>query len=131
MFAQLNLVNISDLKQHEKTNPSHLFSLREQIKKDGGLHVPIVVDVDSMVVLDGHHRLNSCIQMGFKKIPCLLVDYLGDQQIKVSSRRKKINITKGLVIAAALTGSLFPHKTTAHFIPYQFKKLFIPLTNLQ
>ena len=131
MFAQLSLVNIIDMKQHEKVNSINLRFLQKQIKQDGELHVPIIVDMHSMVVLDGHHRLNSCINMGFRKIPCLLVDYFGDKKIKVLSRRKRFEISKGAVVAAGLTGALFPNKTTRHYIPYKLQKLSIPLTNLQ
>lgn len=131
MFAQLILINIDDLKTHELVNFKHLHSLQRQIEADGHIKVPIIVDKNSMVVLDGHHRLNCCKNLGFKRIPCMLVDYFGDPKIKVSSRRKKFKITKKIVITAGLTGSLFPHKTTRHSIPYKFKKLFIPLTYLQ
>lgn len=131
MFAQLGLINIDDLKIHESVDSDHLRDLQSQISLDGHIKVPIIVDKNSMVVLDGHHRLNCCRNLGFKKIPCMLVDYFGDPEITVSSRRKKFKITKKIVVAAGLTGSLFPRKTTRHCVPYKFKNLFIPLTYLQ
>lgn len=131
MFAQLSLLNIADLKTHERVNYSHLHELQDQISKDGCIKVPIIVDKNSLVILDGHHRLNCCKNLGFRKIPCMLVDYIADPEILVSSRRKSFKITKKIVVAAGLSGSLFPQKTTRHFVPYKFKNLFIPLTYLQ
>jgi len=131
MFAQLSLINIDELKRHEVVNSLHLCELQAQISNDGYLKVPIIVDKNSLVVLDGHHRLNCCKNLGFKRIPCMLVDYFGDPDIRVSSRRKNFKITKKIVIAAGLSGSLFPQKTTRHLVPYKFKNLFIPLTSLQ
>jgi hypothetical protein len=131
MFAELSLINIDELKLHEVVNSPHLRELQAQISRDGYLKVPIIVDKNSLVILDGHHRLNCCKNLGFKRIPCMLVDYFGDSEITVSSRRKNFKITKRIVIAAGLTGSLFPYKTTKHFVPYKFKNLFIPLTSLQ
>lgn len=131
MFAQLKLVNIDNLKFHEDINPSRLSKLQAQISTDGHIKTPIIVDKKNMVILDGHHRFNCCKNLGLKKIPCVLVDYLEDSEIKVSSRKKNFKITKKIVIAAGINGFLFPHKTTRHSLPYKFKNLFIPLTNLQ
>jgi len=131
MFAQLSLIDIESLKIHEMINLRHLCDLQKQISKDGCIKVPIIVDKKSLVVLDGHHRLNCCKNLGFKKIPCMLVDYIADPEIRVYSRRKSFEITKKIVVAAGLTGSLFPQKTTRHFVPYKFKNVFIPLTYLQ
>lgn len=131
MFAQLSLINIDTLKLHEAVSSSRLHKLQAQISADRCIKVPIIVDKKSMVILDGHHRFNCCKNLGLKKIPCMLVDYLEDPKIRVSSRKKRFKITKKIVLAAGLNGFLFPNKTTRHSLPYKFKNLFIPLTNLQ
>jgi hypothetical protein len=126
----VELVEIDKLRQHEKVNKEHLDSIRNKILKTGIFKEPIIVDKKNLVVLDGHHRLNSCLQLGLKKIPCLMVDYIKDKNIKVKSRRKGFLITKEIIIDKAKSSELFPNKTTKHFIPGRIKGMKIPLADL-
>lgn len=89
------------------------------------------VDKNHLIVLDGHHRLNSCKQLGLSKIPCVFVDYLHDSKIRVTTRRKEYKITKEDVINMALSTKVFPNKTTKHYIPYRVRNLNIPLSSLK
>jgi len=124
------IVNIKKLKQHEKIDLAHLSELKAIIKRANVFKEPIIVDKQYLVVLDGHHRLNICKQLGLSKIPCVFVDYLNDSKIKVTTRRKGYKITKGNIVNMALQSKVFPKKTTKHYIPYRIKNLKIPLTKL-
>jgi ParB-like chromosome segregation protein Spo0J len=68
-------VNIEKLKEHEDVDLKHFKKLLEKIKSDGILKRPIVVDKNTKVVLDGEHRLRVLKEMGYDKIPAILVDY--------------------------------------------------------
>lgn len=120
-------INIEKIKEHEAVYKSNLIKIKSMIIKAGVFREPIIVDKTTLVVLDGHHRLNSCRLLGLKKIPCLTVDYLTDKKIKVASRRNNILIDKNTVIKMGLSSHVFPHKTTKHFIPNRIKNLKIPL----
>jgi uncharacterized protein (DUF1015 family) len=124
------IVDIKNLKQHEEIDPVHLSKLKVIIKRANIFKEPIIVDNEYLIVLDGHHRLNICKQLGLSKIPCIFVDYLNDSKIRVTTRRKEYKITKGYVVDVALQSKVFPKKTTKHYIPYRVNNLKIPLASL-
>jgi len=109
------IISISDLKEHEKTHTKYLEKLQKQIFEDGVLKLPILVDKETMVVLDGHHRLNSLRKLGFSKIAVVFIDYISPE-IVVSSWRKGYEINKKDVLTAGLTDNKFPHKTSRHLL---------------
>src|SRR3989338_769094 len=76
------LIEINDLHDHEQIKQQHLDELCEQIKKDGEVKYPLIVDKYSNVVLDGHHRYYALKKLGCKYAPSYVVDYY-DKHIKV------------------------------------------------
>ena len=126
----MKLVLIAKLNQHEEIDRDYLVFLKKAIQKDGFIKNPIIADKEYLVVLDGHHRLNSCKALGLSRIPCQLVDYLGNNKIRVVTRRKGIYINKQIVIAMGISGKVFPEKTTKHFIPKREKEVNVGLNRL-
>jgi len=113
---EIKIVPIGSLKQHEEVIACHLARLMEQIKNDGFLSDPVIVDRNTMVILDGHHRFNSLMAMGLKFCPVCLVDYQ-DETIQVASWKEDMIVTKDDVIGAGMTGELLSPKTSRHLIP--------------
>ncbi len=109
----MNLIQLNQLKPHEKTESRRLKGLKEKIQKDGVLKKPILVEKGSSVILDGHHRVEILREMGCSKIPAVMVNY-EDVSVKVRSRRKSISISKTAVIEAALSNKPFPPRTSKH-----------------
>ena len=72
---RIALVDIELLHHHEEVVPGLLRALTEQIRRDGFLKHPIIVDEASLVVLDGTHRVEALKALGCKRIPACLVDY--------------------------------------------------------
>jgi hypothetical protein len=139
MIYKLTFIKIDELKEHEEINPSHLKELMEEIKSDGILKNPIVVDKNTKVVLDGEHRLNVLKMLGCNKIPVVLVNYRSPK-IKVLPWRKGEKITKKDVIIAGLTGNRLPAKTSKHMVEvngklkhvsFLQKRVNIPLEKLR
>ena len=126
----LSLIALSKLKEHEKIDKNHLAKIKHLIEKSCVFKEPIIVDKDNLVILDGHHRFNSCKQLGLTKIPCITVDYFNDPKIKVVARRKEYIINKKIVIDMGLSKKVFPAKTTKHYVLYRLKKLKIPIKKL-
>lgn len=112
---EIDFVNLDVLREHEQIDSTHLSYLFEAIKKNNYVE-PILVDEESMVILDGHHRFHIFRELGIKEIPVLFVDY-NDPSIKVASRRPSIYVTKKEVIQRGLNGNLYPPKTSKHEIP--------------
>lgn len=206
----MELVKISELKIHEEIDPMHLEELKKEIITEGFIKDPIIVDRNSNIVLDGHHRLTILKLLGYSKIPVYYVDYLNDSGIglrtwypmilgsekrlmtllneagvifqnkdtkscgalvlqdktifldsdrwkvmnmlrgkikmdyaftkslaKKLAQNKKITaaiifspLTKKEVIEHALSGHIFPPKTTQHIIPHRPKNWFVTLAKL-
>ncbi|MGB9959158.1 MAG: ParB N-terminal domain-containing protein [Candidatus Bathyarchaeales archaeon] len=114
-FIDVRIVNMLFLKGHEKVDEQRLAALKAEIESDGILKKPIVVDVNTNVVLDGHHRIKALQALGCSKIPVILVDYKSPKiGVKTSENGKEYS--KHKVIEAALKGELLPPKSTWHYI---------------
>jgi len=135
----VSIVEISRLKGHERTDEVRLRNLRDEIKSDGMLMRPIVVDEKTNVILDGHHRMEALGLLGCSRIPVCYVDYTSER-IGVLCMNKDLEITKSKVIEAALKDEPFPPKSTWHYITssktlnhvsYIQRRVDIPLTDLK
>ena len=108
-------IKIEELREHEEIRPDYLEELKNEIISDGILKMPIAVDKNTYIILDGHHRLHVLKRIGCKKIPVILVDYQS-QEVQVVTWREGENITKEIIIHTALTGRRMPPKTSKHMI---------------
>ena len=118
-------VLIRTLKPHERTIKRKLDALVKSLEKKPYV-TPIVVEKKMRIILDGHHRYNALMQLGYKKIPAYLIDY--DDVILKSWKKRKVS--KETVINHALSGRLFPPKTTRHIYSKDLKKKKVPLKSL-
>lgn len=116
--VEVREVSLELLREHEQVEPQRLHEILEEIRREGALRHPILVDKRSGVILDGHHRFRAYKELGFATIPCALVDYRSDA-VSVRSRRPEIIVSKDEVIRRALSGELFPPKTTQHILHIQ------------
>jgi hypothetical protein len=114
-FKNFKIIEIKLLREHEGVDAKHLNKLKERIKSDKVLKKPIIVDKNTNVVLDGHHRLIALKELGCKKIPVIFLNYRSPK-IKVFSWRKGEKVTKGIVLKAAFSGKKLPPKTSKHMI---------------
>jgi hypothetical protein len=133
------LLQIDELRPHEKGSPIYLELLKREILRDGMLRYPIVADEKTRVILDGMHRWLALKSIGCKSIPVLLVDVFQKPAIRVG--RKRIHqymsdsieeITVETVISAGLDGQLMEPRTTRHFFPFSKHQLInYPLSLLK
>ena len=49
--------------------------------KEFGFKVPIIIDKNN-VIIAGHTRLKSSLELGLKEVPCIIADDLTEEQIK-------------------------------------------------
>ncbi|MFH1106331.1 MAG: ParB N-terminal domain-containing protein [Candidatus Micrarchaeota archaeon] len=104
------------LKAHERTSARREREVMAEIASAGGVH-PLVVSED-FVVLDGHHRLACLKRIGIGMVPAVVVDYSGGG-VSVSARRRRLPVSKELVMRVAESGRLLPCKSTRHL--FRFK----------
>ncbi|MEK7514182.1 MAG: ParB N-terminal domain-containing protein [Patescibacteria group bacterium] len=112
-MSKIYLINNQKLKPHEQIRKRYLIKLARQIKRDGLIKKPIIVDRKTWVILDGHHRFASAKLLGWPSTPAHLVNY-HSEKITVRSWRKNIIVTKKMVLSAGLSGNLLKPKTSKH-----------------
>jgi ParB-like chromosome segregation protein Spo0J len=128
--GELKLLDPRELRAHEDVDPARVASLVEEIRAAGAFYPPVLVDDKTRVILDGHHRWRAATALGFRVLPCYCVDYLNDVVIRVMSRRPDIEVSKAGVIATALSGRVYPLKTTRHMYDLPESLEPIPLDRL-
>lgn len=131
MSNKIVFLDIKKLRGHEETNKERLLTLIEEIKQDGCIKNPVVVEDKHFVILDGHHRIAVLKQLRANWAPVFLVSYF-DKNIRVYLRRKELAIEniKEAVLKMGKSNKLFPHKTTKHLISNRPKNLNVPLDKL-
>lgn len=79
---EIVLVELEGLNLHEEVDPGVLRRLLREIEDDEALWCPVIVDKESMVVLDGTHRVYALRALGCKYVCVYFVDY-SDPEIGV------------------------------------------------
>ena len=126
------VVELARLHGHERTREPLLGDLVAQIKKDGYLRRPILVEAEHLVILDGHHRVEALRILGCRKIPVYLVDY-GDPAIVLATWPGAIvsTVTKEEVVDRGVRGDPFPPKTTRHVVSLDVEEVRMALDELR
>ncbi|KKR96535.1 MAG: ParB domain protein nuclease [candidate division TM6 bacterium GW2011_GWE2_41_16] len=66
---EVTFVRTADLRPHEKIRKAHFDDLFKKITGDGYINDPIIVDKNTMIILDGHHRFNVLRTLGLASSP--------------------------------------------------------------
>ena len=132
MHVSLEVLDIRVPKPHERTRPELLAQLIAEIERDGVLKLPILVEQEHHVILDGHHRWEALRRLGCRKIPAYVVDYRSEE-ISLGTWPGAIVavVTKEEVVAHGVKGDLFPPKTTRHVLKEKLPESPTPLTDLR
>ncbi|MFQ5999673.1 MAG: ParB N-terminal domain-containing protein [Candidatus Bathyarchaeia archaeon] len=72
---EIKLEEVEKLHIHEEVIPDILRKLTEEIKADGCFKHPVIVDSETLVVLDGMHRVAAIKNLGCRLILVCLVEY--------------------------------------------------------
>ena len=127
----LELLDIDELRPHERTRPDLLNALIAEIKRDGKLKLPILVERSHQVILDGHHRAEALRALGCVRVPSYVVDYFSEE-IRVTTwpDASVDHVTKEEVLERGRTGNLFPPKTTRHLVKGKLAESPVALRDL-
>lgn len=127
------LVPIALLHAHEEFEEENVTELMAEIERTGVFADPIWVSRDSMVILNGHHRVEALRRLGALRTPAWVVDYETDL-VSLEPWRPGLPITKAEVVRRGHDGHLFPPKTTRHRLrvelpsrPTSLEELRLPL----
>ena len=72
---ELALIELEKLHLHEEIIPELLEDLAKTVKKDDMAKHPVIADKETLVVLDGMHRVAAFEKLGCEYMPTCLVDY--------------------------------------------------------
>ncbi len=131
LHLKIGLVELNLLKPHEDVMASVIRVVEHDINSCDCIRFPIVVDIRTLAILDGHHRVYVLKELGVRYVPAFLVDYAEDS-ITVSPIRREIPVDKVIVLKKILIEkNIFPPKTTRHsYHGYTIPSLHIGLEEL-
>lgn len=120
------------LRPHELTRPKKVDELEKMTNRWNAYVLPLVVDNNTGVILDGHHRHQVALRLGLQCLPCVQVDYLGDETVELDvwPNCGRESITKEEVVQAGLQGDLFHPKTSRHRLSDHLPPISVPLSRL-
>ncbi len=129
---RVEIVPIESLRQHEQIIPDRLARVIEIITREQSVDIPVVVDDNTRVILDGHHRYNALKTIGAQKVPALLIDYFDDSLITVEARPESgfTSLSKQQIIDMGLSDKVFKPKTTRHKVKFKVERINVPLKEL-
>lgn len=110
----LQLVPIERLRHIEDYGRKRVIWLKEKILSEGVWTVPLKIDDEYGLVMDGQHRMEVAKMLGLTVVPCLLYSY---DEVDVWSLRENYEVNAALVIQRALAGDIYPYKTAKHRFP--------------
>ena len=82
MDLKIEYIPVSDLKPYEKNARKHAAKDVEAIAasiREFGFDDPVGIWGDNLIV-EGHGRLQAAKKLGMKKVPCIRLDHLSDEQ---------------------------------------------------
>ena len=121
------------LRPHELTRPKKVDELEKMTNRWSAYVLPLVVDKNTGVILDGHHRHQVALRLGLQCLPCVQVDYMGDETVELEAWPNcgRDSITKEEVVQAGLNGDLFDPKTSRHRLSDHLPPISVPLSRLE
>ena len=120
------------LRPHEQTRPKKVDELEKMTNRWNAYVLPLVVDKNTGVILDGHHRHQLGLSLGLQCLPCVQVDYMGDETVELDvwPNCGRESITKEEVVQAGLQGDLFSRKTSRHRLSDHLPPISVLLSRL-
>ncbi|MGA7649842.1 MAG: ParB/RepB/Spo0J family partition protein [Thermoplasmata archaeon] len=120
---------LSELRAHEEIEEENLLELVAHIRRAKVLTEPIWVARGTLVILNGHHRVEALRRLGAERAPAWVFDYESDL-IHLERWHPGPPISKSEVVQRAVEGRLFPPKTTRHRLTLDLPARPTPLSEL-
>jgi L-serine kinase (ADP) len=102
------------IRPTEEICPDRVGEVVEMVLERQAWTRPICIEGSVLALLDGHHRLAAARVLGLARVPVHIFDYA---DVALASWRPDVVPTRTEVLARALSGELYPHKTTRHAFP--------------
>jgi len=105
-FCETNLLR--HIEGHSKRRVNWLC---KKILAEGIWTLPIALDSTYNLVLDGQHRMEAALKLGFQRVPVVRYVYA---DVSLRSLRLNHYFDCELVTERALSGNIYPYKTVKH-----------------
>jgi len=130
--VKVELVPLETLLPHEQVEEHRVDNLEKMTLRWRAYTKPLLIDGRTGTILDGHHRTKVAERMELLCLPCVLVDYLEDDRVTLAvwPNSGRDSLEKEEVIQAALSGELFPPKTSRHLMSDHLPPISISLSRL-
>ena len=97
----LTLKKTEDLRPHEETVQEDLSGIVRALQTSPVLRHPIIADVTTGAVLDGTHRLAALKQLGCRRVPAALIDYMNplvqiDRWFRIIRGQQAVNLRQAV-----------------------------------
>jgi hypothetical protein len=100
----IEMLSLNSLKPHEALVQQELEAFKKSVTGLGIFYMPALVTSKDYIIIDGHHRWAGLKELGAKRMPCIILDYLTNDIIlqlnaanfpiqisKISSRNEVVN----------------------------------------
>ncbi|MHA2090285.1 MAG: hypothetical protein ACW98K_05450 [Candidatus Kariarchaeaceae archaeon] len=81
----ITLVDLKKLVPHEMTIKEELERFKDSVLRDGAVFHPMLIDKDTMLILDGHHRHMGLLELGYRNGPAIFLNYLDDKIVTLGT----------------------------------------------
>ncbi len=113
---QIKLIEIHHLKPHEKVFLEKVEIIQKLFHNNIYQLRPVVIDLKSKMIIDGHHRYEALKRSGCLLCPCIEIDYLQASIIALEGGASGKELNKNEIINSALNGFIFDQKFTYHVV---------------
>ncbi len=112
------LISLTKLIPHEMTIEHALEAFKLAVQVDGMVKHPIIVDKNTNLILDGHHRHAGLSALGFTKGPAILIDYNDAQLVSLDTWYPKVRFPTQKIISEFEKEDLIVDECSNDFIDY-------------
>jgi len=125
----VHLVPLDWLKPHEEILDKNVRQLEKMTLRWKGYTKPLLVDIKTGSILDGHHRYSVGMNLGLHRLPAMLFDYLNDDSIIVEAWPASglESLGKQDIIDMCMSSELFSPKTSRHIVEVEVPPIHVPL----
>ena len=113
-IRKITLIETDKLIHIEDYGRKRVEWLKDKIIHSGLWTVPLKIEKDNYLVMDGQHRMEVAKSLGLKYVPCILYSY---DEVEVWSLRDNHKVSQRLIVERALNGDIYPYKTAKHAFP--------------
>ena len=121
------LVSPSTILPSEEIYQERLFELTAEFTATKLWDYPIVVDIETSLVMDGNHRLALALSQNFDFVPVVMLGY-SDSRVNVQYYdESETNFPVETIKKIVATGDLLPPKSTRHIFTPPISRVDISL----